>query len=146
MSVKQSALHYGTADLTAASQIAKGGTRCRQSIKVAFAQEYKFPLLFLNATDFRAPFHSRLPFAQHVTVMHLVVAFSLYHKGFVCCDDKEVGMIGGHQTWARNAEKKSMRQQLEVDFVVNKGAERIYPICLPHADRREVDAREKATA
>ena len=35
----------------------------------------------------------------------------------------DVGMV---ETWARNAEKKSMRQQLEVDFVVNKGAERIY--------------------
>lgn len=33
---------------------------------------------------------------------------------------------GSVETWTVNAEGKSMRQKLEVDFVVNKGAEKIY--------------------
>lgn len=33
---------------------------------------------------------------------------------------------GSVETWTVNADGKSMRQKLEVDFVVNKGAERIY--------------------
>ncbi len=35
----------------------------------------------------------------------------------------DVGMV---ETWAINAENKTVRQPLEIDFVVNKGAERIY--------------------
>ena len=35
----------------------------------------------------------------------------------------DVGMV---ETWSINADNKRMRQPLEIDFVVNKGAERIY--------------------
>lgn len=35
----------------------------------------------------------------------------------------DVGMV---ETWGANVEGKTVRQPLEVDFVVNKGAERIY--------------------
>ena len=35
----------------------------------------------------------------------------------------DVGMV---ETWSINADSKRMRQPLEIDFVVNKGAERIY--------------------
>ena len=49
----------------------------------------------------------------------------------------DVGMI---ETWTTNAENKTMRLPLEIDFVVNKGAERIY---IQSAFRMPSEEKEK---
>ena len=49
----------------------------------------------------------------------------------------DVGMV---ETWATNAENKTMRLPLEIDFVVNKGAERIY---IQSAYRIQDEEKEK---
>ncbi|MBR1800279.1 MAG: ATP-binding protein [Bacteroidaceae bacterium] len=49
----------------------------------------------------------------------------------------DVGMV---ETWGTNAEGKTMRQPLEIDFVVNKGAERIY---IQSAYRMPSEEKEK---
>ena len=49
----------------------------------------------------------------------------------------DVGMV---ETWTTNAENKTMRLPLEIDFVVNKGAERIY---IQSAYRMPSEEKEK---
>ena len=52
----------------------------------------------------------------------------------------DVGMV---ETWKRNTEGKTMRQPLEVDFVVNKGAERIYIQSAYRMPTEEKEQQEK---
>jgi len=53
----------------------------------------------------------------------------------------DVGMV---ETWTTNADKKTKRQTLEIDFVVNKGAERIYiqsAYRMPSEDKEKQEKR-----
>ena len=53
----------------------------------------------------------------------------------------DVGIV---ETWTTNADKKTKRQPLEIDFVVNKGAERIYiqsAYRMPSADKEKQEKR-----
>ena len=52
----------------------------------------------------------------------------------------DVGMV---ETWATNAENKTMRVPLEIDFVVNKGAERIYIQSAYRLPNEEKEKQEK---
>ena len=52
----------------------------------------------------------------------------------------DVGMV---ETWAINAENKTVRQPLEIDFVVNKGAERIYIQSAYRMPNEEKEKQEK---
>ena len=52
----------------------------------------------------------------------------------------DVGMV---ETWTTNAEKKTMRSPLEIDFVVNKGSERIYIQSAYHMPTEEKEKQEK---
>lgn len=52
----------------------------------------------------------------------------------------DVGMV---ETWTINADNKRMRQPLEIDFVVNKGAERIYIQSVYRMPSDEKAAQEK---
>lgn len=53
----------------------------------------------------------------------------------------DVGIV---ETWTTNADKKTKRQPLEIDFVVNKGAERIYiqsAYRMPSEDKEKQEKR-----
>lgn len=53
----------------------------------------------------------------------------------------DVGMV---ETWTSNAENKTMRMALEIDFVINKGAERIYiqsAYRMPSEDKEKQEKR-----
>lgn len=52
----------------------------------------------------------------------------------------DVGMV---ETWTTNAENKTMRLPLEIDFVVNKGAERIYIQSAYRMPNEEKEKQEK---
>lgn len=52
----------------------------------------------------------------------------------------DVGMV---ETWGENADGKTVRQPLEVDFVINKGAERIYIQSAYHIPTEEKVTQEK---
>lgn len=53
----------------------------------------------------------------------------------------DVGMV---ETWTSNAENKTMRASLEIDFVINKGAERVYiqsAYRMPNEDKEKQEKR-----
>lgn len=52
----------------------------------------------------------------------------------------DVGMV---ETWTTTAQNKTMRLPLEIDFVVNKGAERIYIQSAYHMTSEDKERKEK---
>lgn len=56
---------------------------------------------------------------EETHIMENVIYNELRMRGY----HVDVGMV---EAWSTNAENKTIRQSLEIDFVVNKGAERIY--------------------
>lgn len=52
----------------------------------------------------------------------------------------DVGMV---ETWTSNSENKTMRMALEIDFVINKGAERIYIQSAYHMPSEDKEKQEK---
>lgn len=56
---------------------------------------------------------------EETHIMENVIYNELRMRGYRV----DVGMV---EAWSTNAENKTIRQSLEIDFVVNKGAERIY--------------------
>ncbi|MBQ6204452.1 MAG: ATP-binding protein [Prevotella sp.] len=70
---------------------------------------------------------------EETHIMENIIYNELRMRGFRV----DVGMV---ETWTTNAENKTMRLPLEIDFVVNKGAERIY---IQSAYRMPTDEKEK---
>lgn len=70
---------------------------------------------------------------EETHIMENIIYNELRMRGFRV----DVGMV---ETWTTNAENKTMRLPLEIDFVVNKGAERIY---IQSAYRMPTEEKEK---
>ncbi len=74
---------------------------------------------------------------EETHIMENVIYNELRIRGFRV----DVGMV---ETWTTNAENKTMRVPLEIDFVVNKGAERIYiqsAFRMPSEDKEKQEKR-----
>ena len=70
---------------------------------------------------------------EETHIMENVIYNELRMRGYRV----DVGMV---ETWTTNADNKTIRQPLEIDFVVNKGAERIY---IQSAYRMPSEEKEK---
>jgi predicted AAA+ superfamily ATPase len=70
---------------------------------------------------------------EETHIMENVIYNELRMRGY----HVDVGLV---ETWGTNAEGKTIRQPLEIDFVVNKGAERIY---IQSAYRMPSEEKEK---
>lgn len=70
---------------------------------------------------------------EETHIMENVIYNELRMRGYRV----DVGMV---ETWTANADNKTIRQPLEIDFVVNKGAERIY---IQSAYRMPSEEKEK---
>ena len=73
---------------------------------------------------------------EETHIMENVIYNELRMRGYRV----DVGMV---ETWTTNAENKTKRQSLEIDFVVNKGAERIYIQSAYRMPTEEKVAQEK---
>ena len=74
---------------------------------------------------------------EETHIMENVIYNELRMRGYRV----DVGMV---ETWATNAENKTMRVPLEIDFVINKGAERIYiqsAFRMPNEDKEKQEKR-----
>ena len=74
---------------------------------------------------------------EETHIMENVIYNELRMRGYRV----DVGMV---ETWSTNAEKKTIRVPLEIDFVVNKGAERIYiqsTYRMPSEDKEKQERR-----
>lgn len=74
---------------------------------------------------------------EETHIMENVIYNELRMRGYRV----DVGMV---ETWTSNAENKTMRMALEIDFVINKGAERIYiqsAYRMPSEDKEKQEKR-----
>lgn len=74
---------------------------------------------------------------EETHIMENVIYNELRMRGYRV----DVGMV---ETWTSNSENKTMRMALEIDFVVNKGAERIYiqsAYRMPSEDKEKQEKR-----
>ncbi|MBR5436976.1 MAG: ATP-binding protein [Muribaculaceae bacterium] len=73
---------------------------------------------------------------EETHIMENVIYNELRMRGYRV----DVGMV---ETWTTNADNKTIRQPLEIDFVVNKGAERIYIQSAYRMPSKEKEKQEK---
>ena len=73
---------------------------------------------------------------EETHIMENVIYNELRMRGYRV----DVGMV---ETWTSNAENKTMRMALEIDFVINKGAERIYIQSAYHMPSEDKEKQEK---
>ncbi len=73
---------------------------------------------------------------EETHIMENVIYNELRMRGYRV----DVGLV---ETWSTNAKGKTVRLPLEIDFVVNKGAERIYIQSAYHMPTEEKEAQEK---
>jgi len=73
---------------------------------------------------------------EETHIMENVIYNELRMRGYRV----DVGMV---ETWTSNSENKTMRMALEIDFVINKGAERIYIQSAYHMPSEDKEKQEK---
>ena len=73
---------------------------------------------------------------EETHIMENVIYNELRMRGYRV----DVGMV---ETWTSNSENKTKRMALEIDFVINKGAERIYIQSAYHMPSEDKEKQEK---
>lgn len=73
---------------------------------------------------------------EETHIMENIIYNELRMRGY----HVDVGMV---ETWTTTAQNKTMRLPLEIDFVVNKGAERIYIQSAYHMTSKDKERKEK---
>lgn len=73
---------------------------------------------------------------EETHIMENIIYNELRMRGY----HVDVGMV---ETWTTTAQNKTMRMPLEIDFVVNKGAERIYIQSAYHMTSEDKERKEK---